>query len=137
VLSGLPYIQFACCLWAQLGGALGAWMLQKQGAQELKYGDGAFVGVIAGLIGAFVATLVSIPVELITLTPEAVARFQERLEGFPMSPAVREAMFQFMSPGFNLSRTLIGLLMGMLGYGLFAMIGGILTVALLNRNKFD
>jgi len=112
------------------------WFLNKQRPGGLKYGDGAFGGVFSGLIGAFVATLVSIPIEILTLTPENIARVQATFDQFPqMSPAVREGMLQFMTPGFNLTRTLIFLVFRMIFFGLFAMIGGILTVAIVSRKR--
>ena len=141
VLSALPFISslnIICCLWAQLGGGLATWFLNKQRPGGLKYGDGAFGGVISGLIGAFVATLISIPVQLVLFTAESYAQLQEFLARFPtMNPNMREAILQFFSPGFSLSRTIVGLLMNMVFLGLFAMIGGILTVAILNRKKID
>jgi len=141
VLSALPFVSslnVICCLWAQAGGGFATWLLNKQRPGGLKYGDGAFAGVISGLIGAFVATLISIPVQLVLFTPESYANLQEFLTRFPtMSPNLRDAILQFFSPGFNISRTVIGLLMNMVFLGLFAMIGGILTVAILNRKKID
>src|SRR5262245_23408089 len=65
VVSSIPFIgslNVLCCLWAQAGGGLAAWMLDRQRPGGLKYGDGAFGGVISGLIGAFVATLINIPI---------------------------------------------------------------------------
>lgn len=140
VLSALPFISglnIICCLWAQAGGGLATWLLDKQRPGSLKYGDGAFAGVISGLIGAFVATLITIPIQMIFLTPETFAALQTRIEQMPISPATREAILQFFSPGFNLSRMLLGLLFNVITLGLFAMIGGILTVTILNRKKLD
>jgi len=140
VLSAIPLIgslNIICCLWAQAGGGLATWLLNKQRPGSLKYGDGAFAGVISGLIGAFVATLITIPIELVMLTPEAAAQIQARMSQVPMAPAMRELFAQFFSPGFNLYRTLFWLVFYMVLFGLFSMIGGILTVALLNRKKTD
>ena len=141
VLSAVPLIgglNVICCLWAQAGGALGAWLLNKQRPGTLKYGDGAFVGLISGLIGAFVATLITIPIELVMLTPETAAQIRERMSQVPnMSPAVRDMFLNFFSPGFNISRTLFWLILYMVLFGLFSMIGGILGVAIVNRKKTD
>jgi uncharacterized membrane protein YeaQ/YmgE (transglycosylase-associated protein family) len=140
VLSAIPLIgslNIICCLWAQAGGGLATWLLNKQRPGTLKYGDGAFAGVISGLIGAFVATLITIPIELVMLTPEAAAQIQARMSQVPMAPPMRELFVQFFSPGFNLYRTLFWLVFYMVLFGLFSMIGGILTVALLNRKKTD
>jgi hypothetical protein len=54
-----------------------------------------------------------------------------------MSPAVRDMLLQFFSPGFNLYRTLFWLVFYMVLFGLFSMIGGILMVSILNRKKTD
>ena len=140
VLSAAPLISIlnvVCCLWAQAGGGLTVWLLDKQRPGTLKYGDGALGGLVSGLIGAFVATLINIPIQMIAMTPERIAAIQSQFEELQISPAVRDAILQFMSPGFNLSRALIMLLLNMILLGLFAMIGGILAVAIVNRKRID
>jgi len=138
VLSALPFISalnILCCLWAQAGGGLAVWFLNKQRPGGIRYSDGALAGVLSGLIGAVVATAIAIPIQMLLLTEESVAQMQEALKQLPFSPAVVDAMSQFLQPGFSLSRTLISLLMNMVTLGLFAMIGGILTTAILSRKK--
>jgi hypothetical protein len=139
VLSSIPLVSFlnvVCCLWVQAGGGLATWLLNKQRPGGLKYGDGAFGGVFSGLIGAFVATLISIPIQIIAFTPERIAQIQAQfgqIQGMP--PAFRDAMLQWLTPGFSLTRTLFTLVFYMILYGLFGMIGGILTVAIVGRKK--
>ena len=138
VLSSIPFISLlnvVCCLWVQAGGGLTTWLLNKQRPGGLKYGDGAFGGVFGGLIGALVATIISIPVQMIAFTPERIDAIQRQFGGMP--PAVRDAMLQWMTPGFSLTRTLFTLVLYMIVYGLFSMIGGILTVAIVGRKKPD
>jgi hypothetical protein len=138
ILSGLPILQWAnilCCLWVQAGGGLTVWMLNRQRPGTLKYGDGALGGLISGLIGAFVATIIGIPVRMLLLTPEAIATFKSQLEQVP--PEFRNFIMQFLDPGFNLPRELLVLVLNMVIFGLFAMIGGILTVAILSRKQVD
>lgn len=140
ILSALPIIAFGnifCCLWAQAGGGLTAWLLDKQRPGGLKYSDGALGGVLSGLIGAFVATLVSIPIQMIMFTPESMAEMEAQLAQAQLPPAMVEAFTRFFQPGFDVTRTLISLLFNMLSLGLFAMIGGIVTTAILNRKKTD
>jgi zinc-ribbon domain len=140
ILSVLPIIQYGniiCCLWAQAGGGLAIWMLNRQRPGGLKYGDGALGGLISGLIGAFVSTIIGIPVRMLMITPEVISQVQTNLERSQMPPAARDFILQMLSPGFNLSRELILLLLNMVTLGLFAMIGGILMVAILNRKKLD
>lgn len=140
ILSSIPLIAFGnvlCCLWAQAGGGLAAWFLDKQRPGGLKYGDGAFGGVFSGLIGALVTTLISIPVQILLFTPERIAELKAQFEQMSMQPETRELMMRIMSPGFDLTRTLLLLLLYMLLFGLFAMIGGIITTAILSRKKLD
>ena len=140
ILSSIPIISagnFLCCLWVQAGGGLTAWLLNKQRPGGLTYSDGAFGGVFSGLIGAFVATLLSIPIQMLVFTPARVAEIQARLEEIPMQPAVREIVMRFLSPGFDLTRVVITLLINMVLFGLFSMIGGIITTAILSRKKLD
>ena len=68
VLSALPLISAGnccCCLWVIAGGAVAAYLLQQHQAAPITVGDGAVVGAMAGLIGAVVHLLVSIPVQLV------------------------------------------------------------------------
>ena len=138
VLSALPFISainIICCLWAQAGGGLTVWLLNKQRPGGVKYSDGALGGVLAGLIGAIIATIISIPIQMLVFTEEFVAQTKTQLEQLQLPPAVMESISNFMAPGFNLSRALIGLLFNMLLLGLFAMIGGILMVAVANNQR--
>ena len=140
ILSSIPIISLGnvlCCLWGQAGGGLAAWLLNKQRPGGLTYSDGAFGGVFSGLIGAIVATLISIPIQMLMFTPERVAEIQARFEQAPMQPEVREMIMRFLSPGFDLTRVIILLLFYMIAFGLFSMIGGIITTAILSRRKRD
>jgi len=140
VLSSIPFINYVnacCCLWAQAGGALATWLLDKQRPGTLKYSDGALGGVLSGLIGAFVATIISVPIQMLLLTPEAVETAKAQLERSQLPPQFVEMITRFMQPGFDLTRTLFSLLLNMLTLGLFAMIGGIITAAILTRKRAD
>jgi hypothetical protein len=67
VLSALPIIRMGnacCCLWMIAGGVVAAYLLQQSHPQPIDAGDGALVGLLSGVIGAFVATLLAIPIDL-------------------------------------------------------------------------
>ncbi len=61
ILTGIPLVNCFCCLWLVGGGALAAYFLRKDSPVELTAGDGAIVGIFAGMVAAVVAFLVSIP----------------------------------------------------------------------------
>ena len=64
VLSALPVINLAncCCAWVLFGGGLAAYLMQQQRPMPISPGDGALVGLLAGVIGAVVWTVVAIPI---------------------------------------------------------------------------
>ncbi len=67
VLSALPIIGTAnclCCLWVVGGGVITAWLLQQGQADPLELGEGAIGGLLAGVVGAVVYTLVWVPLQL-------------------------------------------------------------------------
>jgi hypothetical protein len=74
---------------------------------------------------------------MILLTPEAVERTKAQFEQAQLPPQFVEMITRFMQPGFDLSRTLISLLLNMVTLGLFAMIGGIIAAAILARRRAD
>jgi hypothetical protein len=79
VLSALPFISVGncCCLWILGGGFLAAYLLQHEQPAAVTIGDGAAVGLLAGIIGAFVHLIVFVPVDL--LMAPLQARLLERM----------------------------------------------------------
>jgi len=65
VLSALPLFNFCCCLWVVAGGVVAAYLLQQRDPAPITPGDGALVGLLAGLAGAFIQVALSIPVGLL------------------------------------------------------------------------
>ena len=141
VLSSLPYIMYGnvlCCMWIWGGGALATFLLNKQRPGGLTYGDGAMVGVFSGVFGAIVGTLIGIPVRLIQLTPERFAQIQSQMDqAAQMPPWLKDMILNSARPGINLTVVLFGLLFGIVLDSIFALIGGCITVAILNRKKTD
>ena len=67
VLSALPIVSVGnvcCCLWVVSGGLLSAYLLQQNQSAPITTGDGALVGLLAGVSGAFVQFVLSIPIGL-------------------------------------------------------------------------
>src|SRR5687768_17675320 len=77
VLSALPVINLAncCCAWILFGGALSAYLMQQNHPEPIQIGDGAIAGLLAGVIGAFVWVIVSVPISAM------MARSEERRVG--------------------------------------------------------
>lgn len=68
VLSALPIISagnFCCCLWVVSGGLFSAYLLQQNRSDAITAADGAFVGLLAGIVGAVIQFVLSIPIGLL------------------------------------------------------------------------
>ena len=142
-LSSLPVIYLGnglCCMWVMGGGALAAWLLRKkhpQGPDSVTYGDGAFVGVLSGLFGAVIATAISIPVRL--LSAEALRDQMEIVEEMlaEVEGPVRELFLRLLSPELTWITILTTFFMNLVIFSLFAMVGGVLFLAIMDRKSGD
>ncbi len=68
VLSALPIVSignFCCCLWIVSGGLIAAYLMQQAHPAPVSPGDGALVGLFAGLVGALIYLLVSWPMTMV------------------------------------------------------------------------
>jgi hypothetical protein len=139
VLSSLPLISVLCCLWVPLGGALTSFLLNKQRPGRITLGDGAFGGVIAGLIGAILNTIFSIPIRM--MNREALEQARRQMDemmqraGNEMPAGLRNFMDMMLSPDITVTSVLFGFVFAAIAFGLFAMVGGIVGAALLRKDR--
>ena len=87
-LSALPIVQvgnLCCCLWIISGGVAAAYVLQQSQTAPITPGDGALVGLLAGLAGAFVYVVIAVPTAIVTapIQRELMARLLDRLGDVP------------------------------------------------------
>jgi large-conductance mechanosensitive channel len=137
VLSALPIVNFAncCCLWVIGGGIITAYLMQNASATAITIGDGALGGLIAGIVGAIIDTILSIPIRLL-MGPMQMQLWQRWMES---ATDVPDSLRVFMEPGvtgFGILISIIVSFMLMLVIGaIFATIGGMVGAAIFNRNK--
>jgi hypothetical protein len=98
VLSALPIVSagnYCCCLWVVTGGLLAAYLLQQDHAEVLTAGDGAIVGLLAGVFGAIIQAVLSIPIEMVVgpIERQIIGRLTE------MSGARGSSPLDFGVPG--------------------------------------
>jgi len=141
VLSALPLVgpfgNACCCLWVVSGGLVAAYVLQQNQASPIAQGDGALVGLLAGLIGAGIHLVVSIPLDLLLGPMErAMAlRFVER-----MPPDMRDTFDQMIrrSEGaqgaFFILGHLVGLVFWAFAGAVFGTLGGVLGAAIFKKS---
>jgi hypothetical protein len=140
LFSSIPFISagnFICCMWVLAGGGIAAFLLTKQRPTGISYGDGAFAGVLSGLFGAIVATILSIPIRI--LSARILESQQQALEDLLQQAGAegpfRDLMMRLLSPEISFVTVLFTFFMNLLVFALFAMIGGILMVAILNKRR--
>jgi hypothetical protein len=137
VLSALPIISagnLCCCLWVVSGGVLAAYLLQQNQASALTTGDGAMVGLLAGLIGAVVGTLLAIPI-MFAFGP-IQAQFAARILDNPDVPAeIRQILGNAVSGGgFSVLWFVFTLFFSLIVYAIFGTLGGMLGATLFKKN---
>ncbi|HYU78581.1 MAG TPA: hypothetical protein VEK56_06330 [Vicinamibacterales bacterium] len=137
VLSALPVVNLAnlcCCAWVIFGGALAAYLMQQSHPAPINAGDGAIVGLLAGIFGAMVSTLLSIPIAL-AMGPFQAQILDRVLESARDLPPEVRSILENMRGGPALGLGLILSFIGMLIVGsFFGLIGGIVGALLFSRN---
>jgi uncharacterized protein YqgC (DUF456 family) len=131
VLSALPLLGAAnccCCLWIVSGGALAAYLEHQQKDRTLTAGEGATVGALSGVIGAFVWIPVVGLVALL-LGPVQRAVLGEFLrEARDMPPEAREILDNLRNGGSPLGYIVMFAFQLFVGT-VMAAVGGMLSAA--------
>jgi hypothetical protein len=133
VLSALPLVNIGnlcCCLWVLSGGALAAYLLQRGQSTPITASDGALVGLGAGLIGAIVWQVLTVPVTLM-MAPLQAKLMQRLLDAGDLPDNVRQ-IFETVreNSGFSILRFIIGGFFTLLVSLTFSTIGGLIGAAL-------
>jgi hypothetical protein len=134
VLSVLPIISLGncCCLWVIGGGVLAAYLTQQNYPFPMTAADGALVGLLAGVFGGIVGAIISIPMD--AMMAPFFRQVLERLASNPDMPPETRGMIESMTVGgITAFRVVLRLFFGVVVGGLFAMVGGLLGVALFKK----
>jgi len=126
VLSALPIVaagNLCCCLWVVSGGAVAAFVLQQRQPTPITHGDGALVGLLAGIVGAFVYLVVKIPIDLVAgpIEREMLRRVLEQANNMP--PEIRQMMSSRAGLGVGMA---IGFVFMLFVGAIFSTLGGLL-----------
>lgn len=126
VLSALPIISagnLCCCLWAVSGGAVAAYVLQQNRPSPIAQGDGALVGLLAGLVGAFVYLLISIPIAFLIAPMERVLMERIIENSGNMPPEFREYARTYVGGAVGVA---VGFAVMLVVGSIFSTLGGLL-----------
>jgi hypothetical protein len=129
VLSALPGVSLGnccCCAWLVTGGFVAAYVLQSGTPQPITMGDGALVGLLAGLFGAVVNMVVSVPMNLLT-GPFQQRLFQRFADSQPDLPENLRQMVDSMGVGaLSVAGTIVAFFMMLILGAVFSSLGGLL-----------
>ena len=133
ILSALPIIKagnLCCCLWVISGGLVAAYVLQQNQATPIAQSDGALVGLLAGAGGAFVYSIVSIPIDLLMapLQRELLQRFMETMGNMP--PQFQEYARSSVAGS---ARAVLGFIFMLCVGVVFSTLGGLLGAVIFAR----
>ncbi|HEV8396654.1 MAG TPA: hypothetical protein VGQ37_20370 [Vicinamibacterales bacterium] len=130
VLSALPFVSAGnccCCMWMLAGGALAAYLDVQQKNRSLTAGEGAGVGALSGVIGAFVWIPIAVMIALL-LGPLQRAFLEEFARNArDMPPEAREFLENF--GGGTAVGTVFGFMFQLFAGTIFGAIGGVLSAA--------
>jgi hypothetical protein len=141
VLSALPIVyigNLCCCLWIITGGVVAAYVFQQETSAPITPSDGALVGLLAGLTGAVVHLVLSVPIDIVMAPFER--SLAERLLG--AAGSMPSEMRDLIEQGVRSSEAGIGILVirrivvfvMMLFIGaLFSTLGGMLDALVFKK----
>ncbi len=140
VASAIPILgclNCACCALVMGGGFLAVYLYYKGAppAPQPPYGDGAMLGLQAGLFGAVATTIVGIPIRLISAAAgfNNAEKMKEALDKADLPPQVEAWITTMGSGGVTAASILFGLAVSLVVYTIFGMIGGLIGVAVLHK----
>jgi hypothetical protein len=128
VLSALPLISagnLCCCLWVVSGGIVAAYILQQNQPTTITPGDGAIVGLMAGVVGAFVYLILSIPISILIAPMERMV-MQRIVDNSNMPPEFRDYMGTYVGGGIRLA---LGFIFMLFVGSIFSTVGGLIGAA--------
>lgn len=134
VLTAVPLVNCLCCLWIIGGAMLASYLLAKNSTVSLSSGDGAIVGIFAGIVAAVIDAVVSIPFE--TLNREFVQKFMDQLSQFVEDiPAGWEKWMERGTEGMSMAWFLLGLAVSAVIFAVFGALGGVIGASLFGKKK--
>ena len=131
VLSGLPFVSAGnccCCMWMVSGGALAAYLEIQQKNRSLTAGEGAAIGALSGVIGAFVWIPIAVALALL-FGPLQRAVFEEFARNARDMPPEAREFLENMGGGGTAVGTVFGFIFQLFAGAIFAAIGGVLSAA--------
>lgn len=132
ILSGIPLLNCLCCLWIIGGAMLSAYLLSKDSPAALSAGDGAIVGVFAGIVAAVVNAIISIP--LYALNREFIHKLMEKFAEYAEEmPSGWESWLEKGAMGISPAAFMLNLVISAVIFAALGALGGIIGISLFRK----
>ena len=136
--SAVPVVNFlncACCSLVLLGGVLSAYLYLRNlpPSAEPPWGDVAIVGLFAGLIGAAVTAVLSLPFAFFGMGAGMYEAMQETFAEADLPEPFRNMIATAGSGTLALGMIGVSFLLNLFVYALFSTLGALLGAALFGR----
>ncbi len=137
VLSALPFINLAncCCAWLLFGGGLAAYLMQQGRPAPISVADGALVGLLAGVVGAVVWTVVSIPLNAMVLPMQMGMLDRVMTTSSDMPPEVRTFLEGLQGGAAVGAFAVAGFFIALCVCSFFGMIGGLFGALVFRKTE--
>jgi hypothetical protein len=120
IISLIPIVKMCCCLFGIGGGVVAGLIYIKGSPTRVSIGDGAMVGALAGVVGAIIYLVVSLPITLWVGAAEVERAFSQYGRQMPFTGTVL---------------IIVSCIVGSIGLIVLAAIGGILSVPIFEKRK--
>jgi hypothetical protein len=144
ILSMVPVVNYAnCCFcaWALVGGAIAAKMLINRTPRPVKSGEGAKIGLMAGLVAAGTTLFLGMMITMIEFSQDSQTQMMAEIANRSDDPRVQEMMsriVEFFTNMTTVQKFFFFLVLHTISSGLlgaFCVLGGLLGVALFENRK--
>jgi len=132
IISGVPglsLINCMCCIGVVGGGILAAFLYRRDlpPAQPMMMSDGAALGLLSGIIGAIISSILN------ALFGVAVLEMLYQMSSFLDNPELQEVLDRFGPKALAGGFFIIGLLANLVIYCIFGLLGGMLGVTFFGK----
>ncbi len=136
VIPIVSYVNFCCCGWGIVGGALAAYLLIKRSpVLPVTKGEGAGAGALAGIVGSLVYLVIGIPWMLLQWN-NLITQMEQRSDNLT-DAASREMMNQMIAMMQNhpvVISLVVWIMFAVVAAGAAAL-GGVIGVAVFEKRK--
>ena len=134
VISGLPFVNIVnvcCCAGVIAGGVLVTYLLQQNSPMAVATSEAAVQGLIAGVIGAIVMSLITAALASVISSPAMLDQIREEvMSNSDLPPEMRDNMLRLMT---STNMAVVTLLITVPMYAVFSMAGSLLGLAFFRK----